>query len=408
MIFVNSKHPYHQHINHFQIYQTSAPSHILRVGEWRDVYLGNLDEDWGNPELILMHTYDYVGDYVVHCHIVEHEDSGLMSAYNVQECASDAGTIWNWSNANNRVSVNTRPDIFTIDVSSSITKAFEFAGNDYSAIPSNILATANQFFGRVINVRDPSYPELCGEGFGYPYCFNIQVFSQITRSATNSNIGNVTITLEGGMNPSRTQAASVTTADGRSVSVPPLALKFDTLLTWEGERSAPVSSLGLVFEIGWTYGGSATNDYDFSLVQSEIGTVVGYRIRYGSSEQSFVFPGEILADDEPLNGNIVEDSSARQMNSTGGFTRLYLLFDFISESSIYVDPIISSNLIDQSSASSDSSDSSHSSHSSASSDNSSASEPSNFSSHSPAEDSSNASLASISFCLLLLLAFVGI
>src|SRR3990167_10840116 len=196
MIDIKSKHPYHQHINHFQIYQTSAPSHVLRVGEWRDVFIANGNSATANPELILMHTYDYPGDYVVHCHIVEHEDAGLMSAYDVQECGSEAGTVWSWSNSNNRVSVTTRPDIFTIDVNTTVTKAFEFAGNDFSSIPSSFLATASNMFGRVVNVRNPPYPELCGDGFGYPYCFNIQVFSDIIHSASNSNIGNVTVILE--------------------------------------------------------------------------------------------------------------------------------------------------------------------------------------------------------------------
>jgi len=86
-INIINAHPYHQHINHFQIFQTNAPSDgsILRVGEFRDTAFGTSFEAKEN-EIIRMKTWDYEGIYILHCHIVEHEDAGLMGGYEVKTC----------------------------------------------------------------------------------------------------------------------------------------------------------------------------------------------------------------------------------------------------------------------------------------------------------------------------------
>ena len=73
-------HPYHHHINHFQIQDSLDPSGtVLRTNEWRDVA-----PEW---ELYMRwRPVDYEGDVVVHCHILQHEDRGMMALYNVKNC----------------------------------------------------------------------------------------------------------------------------------------------------------------------------------------------------------------------------------------------------------------------------------------------------------------------------------
>jgi FtsP/CotA-like multicopper oxidase with cupredoxin domain len=70
-------HPYHQHINHFQIHTTQAPPHLVRVGEFRDVTLGGMHTSKDPLEVVYMKTWDYDGVYILHCHIVRR---GLAAA----------------------------------------------------------------------------------------------------------------------------------------------------------------------------------------------------------------------------------------------------------------------------------------------------------------------------------------
>ena len=79
-------HPFHQHINHFQVLNTSLNnSEMLRNKEWRDVVLGTLDGDD-----FLTRTSDFDGFYAVHCHIFEHADFGMTSALNISYCGDDS------------------------------------------------------------------------------------------------------------------------------------------------------------------------------------------------------------------------------------------------------------------------------------------------------------------------------
>ena len=88
-ITVRGAHPYHQHINHFQVHTTQAPEHIVRRGEFRDVVLGGFHGSHEDIEVLYMKTFDYDGVYILHCHIVEHEDGGLMGGYLVSETCND-------------------------------------------------------------------------------------------------------------------------------------------------------------------------------------------------------------------------------------------------------------------------------------------------------------------------------
>ena len=79
-------HPYHQHINHMQIVNGQDPSgQIIREGEWRDVVPA-----WGDdyPTIVRFHPYRFTGDVVVHCHILQHEDLGMMGLYKMVDCGN--------------------------------------------------------------------------------------------------------------------------------------------------------------------------------------------------------------------------------------------------------------------------------------------------------------------------------
>jgi len=74
------EHPYHQHINHFQIQsyldgRMPLDDNEFTVGEWRDTA----------PDNIIMWTrpMDFPGRVVIHCHNLRHEDEGMMALYQV-------------------------------------------------------------------------------------------------------------------------------------------------------------------------------------------------------------------------------------------------------------------------------------------------------------------------------------
>eukprot|EP00471_Norrisiella_sphaerica_P006026 CAMPEP_0184490192 /NCGR_PEP_ID=MMETSP0113_2-20130426/17256_1 /TAXON_ID=91329 /ORGANISM="Norrisiella sphaerica, Strain BC52" /LENGTH=699 /DNA_ID=CAMNT_0026873959 /DNA_START=82 /DNA_END=2181 /DNA_ORIENTATION=+ len=74
-------HPYHHHVNPFQVQAADVCNgQTHRAGEWRDVVFASGQEiRWVNNR--------FNGDVIVHCHILEHEDRGMMSAYKV--CAAN-------------------------------------------------------------------------------------------------------------------------------------------------------------------------------------------------------------------------------------------------------------------------------------------------------------------------------
>ena len=83
-------HVYHQHVNPFQVlqiqrlpgstYPTVDPD-FIRIGEWRDSV-----QQISEPLTYLWirtRPQAYEGVMVVHCHILDHEDMGMMALYNV-------------------------------------------------------------------------------------------------------------------------------------------------------------------------------------------------------------------------------------------------------------------------------------------------------------------------------------
>ena len=72
-------HPFHMHVNHVQLSEapaTPAPFGFA-VGEYYDVVAMPIAEKGGNFKM-RFRPADYTGDVVIHCHVLAHEDSGMM------------------------------------------------------------------------------------------------------------------------------------------------------------------------------------------------------------------------------------------------------------------------------------------------------------------------------------------
>eukprot|EP01060_Flectonema_neradi_P021145 TRINITY_DN28684_c0_g1_i1.p1 TRINITY_DN28684_c0_g1~~TRINITY_DN28684_c0_g1_i1.p1 ORF type:complete len:568 (+),score=92.88 TRINITY_DN28684_c0_g1_i1:59-1762(+) len=78
-------HPYHHHINHFQIKDGNDHTGMaMRNGEWRDIVPA-----WAQVgTTIRFKPVKYEGDVVIHCHLLQHEDNGMMALYKVKNCPS--------------------------------------------------------------------------------------------------------------------------------------------------------------------------------------------------------------------------------------------------------------------------------------------------------------------------------
>lgn len=93
-------HPFHIHINPFIVTNIHDPAMILHSEVdsepmvWQDTILlppaASLDDGSPDPDrpgyVIIRHRYiDFTGDFVIHCHILGHEDRGMMQKVGVRE-----------------------------------------------------------------------------------------------------------------------------------------------------------------------------------------------------------------------------------------------------------------------------------------------------------------------------------
>jgi FtsP/CotA-like multicopper oxidase with cupredoxin domain len=82
-------HPFHVHGVQFQVIERQVLPE-LEVG-WRTVRDGYVDEGWkdtvllmpGERVMLLLKFTDFTGIFMYHCHILEHEDMGMMGNYEV-------------------------------------------------------------------------------------------------------------------------------------------------------------------------------------------------------------------------------------------------------------------------------------------------------------------------------------
>jgi L-ascorbate oxidase len=81
-------HPFHIHVNPFQVMQILDPQgrDVSVTGEANDPQYANLKGAWKdtlfvkqNYTIMMRTRYErYIGDFVLHCHILDHEDQGMM------------------------------------------------------------------------------------------------------------------------------------------------------------------------------------------------------------------------------------------------------------------------------------------------------------------------------------------
>ncbi len=69
-------HPFHIHVNPFELQEDYGP---FKAGTWKDTLLVNE----ADPARIRTRYEDFTGDFVLHCHILNHEDQGMMQLVSV-------------------------------------------------------------------------------------------------------------------------------------------------------------------------------------------------------------------------------------------------------------------------------------------------------------------------------------
>ena len=71
------KHPFHIHVNSFQHDRQDPNKQTERI--WRDTLMVAADE----PQTIRTRYTEFPGKFVLHCHILDHEDQGMMQAVEI-------------------------------------------------------------------------------------------------------------------------------------------------------------------------------------------------------------------------------------------------------------------------------------------------------------------------------------
>ncbi len=79
-------HPFHQHVNPCQVLSitggdASYASFLTKTPAWKDVVI---IPKWGSAKL-LVPVMDYPGMAMFHCHIIEHEDIGMMGIWDIMD-----------------------------------------------------------------------------------------------------------------------------------------------------------------------------------------------------------------------------------------------------------------------------------------------------------------------------------
>jgi FtsP/CotA-like multicopper oxidase with cupredoxin domain len=71
------EHPFHIHVNDFQVVSVNGEPYDAK--SWQDTVVLPV----GGSVVMLMRFRSYTGQYVFHCHILAHEDNGMMAVVNV-------------------------------------------------------------------------------------------------------------------------------------------------------------------------------------------------------------------------------------------------------------------------------------------------------------------------------------
>ena len=83
-----TRHPFHLHVWPFQIVSlpnaTAGKNEYYQVGDWHDMSQIGLELAAGSDAVIRFQTATFNGSVVMHCHILAHEDQGMMGVVNVR------------------------------------------------------------------------------------------------------------------------------------------------------------------------------------------------------------------------------------------------------------------------------------------------------------------------------------
>jgi len=161
--------------------KTSAPPYgsIIRIGEFRDSVFGTgIEVDKLVNETLRMKTWNYKGIYILHCHIVEHEDAGLMGGYNVRSCehaVNDSESSYcefcqhcgGWDEWNNVCTKNLGGTKSVATVNGKTQHCCNFATNNVRKNYHFVDKGGNCYDG---DVHEPKLARMCIELGGTPTC----------------------------------------------------------------------------------------------------------------------------------------------------------------------------------------------------------------------------------------------
>ena len=93
-VLIPHMHPYHQHVNPFQLQQDVGLDGFMgKAGDWFDTVGGPKDGEYR----FRTRPLDFAGKQIVHCHLLTHEDRGMMTFVDIlqphQTCDAATGTI---------------------------------------------------------------------------------------------------------------------------------------------------------------------------------------------------------------------------------------------------------------------------------------------------------------------------
>jgi FtsP/CotA-like multicopper oxidase with cupredoxin domain len=77
---IQASHPFHIHVNPFQIMEKGADGK-LRPGDWKDTLMVKAGDS--NQIVVRSRYEDFDGAFVLHCHILDHEDQGMMQGVEI-------------------------------------------------------------------------------------------------------------------------------------------------------------------------------------------------------------------------------------------------------------------------------------------------------------------------------------
>ena len=70
-------HPFHIHVNPFQVIEVGGTPEQFPV--WRDTWVVHYEQ----PVRVRIQYRRFTGDSVVHCHLLDHEDQGMMLRFRI-------------------------------------------------------------------------------------------------------------------------------------------------------------------------------------------------------------------------------------------------------------------------------------------------------------------------------------